>query len=457
MAYDPTVRPGSSSGGGGGDYTLPADLSAIDALTGVGVPVRTGSDAWALRSVDAASANKFMRGDGVFAELPQQQVAQSPSGNYLLSGGSVVVISGFNLLVSAATYSIQGQQYTSPQTAKTLSAADPTNPRIDIVAVDSTGAVVVVEGTPGANPSAPTLDPETQMDLTFIYVPAGATDLEVVSTDVYRENTEWTAVSSGASIVVNSSNNPNAGTTCVEATNAAANDYVEFTKPSGYLETGGLENLVLNIRSKAAWASQKSLVIRLYQDTVLQGAAVTVKSGTYGFASGATTAYQQIVIPMSLFKLNGGSVNKVRITVNGGGASIGFYLDDIFFQQGVEQAAAQPADPYDITAAFAGVLENSTKILPSVPVVRPIAFPAGFDGSIAKAGAAATGSSVFSIKKNGVEVGTITFAAAGTTGTFAATDAGPILFARGDLLSITAPAVADATLADVGIVLSGTR
>ena len=59
---------------------------------------------------------------------------------------------------------------------KTLSAADPSLPRIDVIAVDSNEHIIVIEGTPAVNPQKPSVDPETQIERTYTLVPRpGAT------------------------------------------------------------------------------------------------------------------------------------------------------------------------------------------------------------------------------------------------------------------------------------------
>ena len=73
----------------------------------------------------------------------------------------------------------------------------------------------------------------------------------------------------------------------------------------------------------------------------------------------------------------------------------------------------------------------------------------------AKAAVAATGSSVFVIVKNGTQVGTITFAASSVTATISI--ASNVLFAIGDVITIVAPATADATLSDVDFTLVATQ
>lgn len=84
-----------------------------------------------------------------------------------------------------------------------------------------------------------------------------------------------------------------------------------------------------------------------------------------------------------------------------------------------------------------------------------VTFKAGLVESQASAKAAATAETVFSLKKNGVEFGTVTYAAEGTTGTFAATS--DTTFSGGDTLTVVAPNPMDATLAGVLMTITGAR
>lgn len=118
-------------------------------------------------------------------------------------------------------------------------------------------------------------------------------------------------------------------------------------------------------------------------------------------------------------------------------------------------AADIPAQPFDATVFYPGIPTNSAKVL-RVPVARAVTFADDFAGSYGTASAAATASAAFDILKNGSSVGTMTFALGATTATFV-TAAGTVVLAAGDTIAITAPASADATLADIGIVLAGTR
>lgn len=262
-----------------------------------------------------------------------------PTGNQLISGGGVALApgGGLNVTVSAATYSIQGALYSSPLTNLTLSSADPTNPRIDVVAVDTTGAAVIIQGTPAATPVKPDVDPSTQLELTFFLVPASATDLSVNVVSVYLNNAEWTTTQSGGTINVASTNNPYTGSVCIEGTSVTTNNYVQFVKPaSGTFDLADSDNLVFYIRSKASWANNRLMTITVRNSAGTQlGSAVTFDQGYFGFNSAQTTTYQQIIIPTALFAANGQTATTIRMTVGGSGGSIGWYIDDITLQGGV--------------------------------------------------------------------------------------------------------------------------
>lgn len=108
--------------------------------------------------------------------------------------------------------------------------------------------------------------------------------------------------------------------------------------------------------------------------------------------------------------------------------------------------------PYDIGGGFSGTGAASQSIL-YTPILRAITFSANLAGSAAIAKTAATASTVFTIYHNGTNIGTLTYAAASTTGTFSV--ASGFTTAAGDVLEIIGPATADTTLANVSVSLFG--
>ena len=262
-----------------------SELTAAGTLTGAEiVPVNQGGNnrrttAQAIADLATPTVEYSQVTDGTTVDLPTVNTplaaalalkadisTVSPSGNSLISGGGVAFTADLDLIVSTANYVIQGVEYTSPETDLTASAADATFDRIDVVAVDSSGQAVIVAGTPDANPAKPDLNPETQLELTFFIVEANAVVLPVTVTDVYHENTEWTTSRSGTTFTLASTNNPRAGTVCIEGTAVTTGNYVQFAAP-GDLDLGaqgGADRFGKGPASIAA-VSQQRLDLRLGQ------------------------------------------------------------------------------------------------------------------------------------------------------------------------------------------------
>jgi hypothetical protein len=69
------------------------------------------------------------------------------------------------------------------------------------------------------------------------------------------------------------------------------------------------------------------------------------------------------------------------------------------------------------------------------------------------AATASTASSVLSIRKNGIQIGTASWSAGGTSATLAMGSA--TSFAIGDILTVGAPASPDSTLANISLSMLG--
>lgn len=103
---------------------------------------------------------------------------------------------------------------------------------------------------------------------------------------------------------------------------------------------------------------------------------------------------------------------------------------------------------------FAGGKPTAAELLFRHEFTTAVNIPINMLNSQGSSGVAATVSAVLSLKKNGTQFGTATWAAAGTEPTFAA--ASITSFAIGDVLSITAPASVDTTLADISLSIVAT-
>lgn len=101
---------------------------------------------------------------------------------------------------------------------------------------------------------------------------------------------------------------------------------------------------------------------------------------------------------------------------------------------------------------FVGGTPLASEVLLYVPAM--LSFSITNANVSAAALVAATASTVFTVKKNGTSIGTITFAASGTTGTASITTTS---YAAGDFFELDAPSSADSTLANISFSFLGTR
>ncbi len=113
-----------------------------------------------------------------------------------------------------------------------------------------------------------------------------------------------------------------------------------------------------------------------------------------------------------------------------------------------------PALPYLLAFDAPGVPTASMIVFHHV-FTQAVTFVASLTGSYVKAGTAATAQTDFDLKKNGSSIGTVRFAAAGTTASYVSISSSS--WAAGDILTLVAPASPDATIEDLWGTLVGVR
>lgn len=110
--------------------------------------------------------------------------------------------------------------------------------------------------------------------------------------------------------------------------------------------------------------------------------------------------------------------------------------------------------PLQIGGTLNGTPTPSLKLM-RLPISQAATFPIDLVGSMFYAEIAATASTVFSIEKNGTPFATATFAIGANWATFIS--AAGATFTDADILTIVSPATPDATLADFGWNIIGSR
>jgi hypothetical protein len=117
---------------------------------------------------------------------------------------------------------------------------------------------------------------------------------------------------------------------------------------------------------------------------------------------------------------------------------------------------------FDVASSLNGTLTPGFVLL-TFPFTTTVTFPANLPNSQGVVGIAPSSNAVFTIAKNGIPFGTMTFPAGELRAVFAS--AADVIFTQtpqisgppvADVLTLIAPNPADGTLADIGFALSGT-
>lgn len=252
----------------------------------------------------------------------------------LRSGGSVVWLTGFTYAISLASYVLGGVLYSSPATTVTLSAADPTFSRIDVIAVNDQGTVEVIQGIPAADPQKPSINPITQIALTYVLLLANTVEPEGVTDDViYDENNEWTTSSVGVTVNFNSLTDPFSGTVCADVGTIDDGNNIWFVNDSA-LSSTDFESISLFLKLKASVSKFQRLFVSFYNGVTSVSNEVELV-----FDKGSLV-WQPLSLQLAAFSFTSNNFDSVLIAWNEAKASPahdGFYLDLVKLQTGVTQ------------------------------------------------------------------------------------------------------------------------
>lgn len=177
-------------------------------------------------------------------------------------------------------------------------------------------------------------------------------------------------------------------------------------------------------------------------------------------------AYEMRCPPGAAFKKlfliqnDSGQTATIQVNTPADGATVEVLTGDsaLLYSDGVDiilQVALRLGD-VDYSFFAPGVPGNA-QFIGQFVILRAFELPDEYVGSEAFATIAATAETVLDVKKNEINVATVTFAISGVTATFANIAAGVDSFAVGDRLALHGPATADATLANISIALKGSR
>lgn len=238
-------------------------------------------------------------------------------------------------------------------------------------------------------------------------------------------------------------------------------DLSDVSAVSYTLTGGGAELPRFSISDSQTGPTLANMIVGqfLFSSTVIFANNFGGSQAVAGNAATGSTTY--------LVRKNGTTIGNI---VFGAGASVGTFTSvatSTAFNSGDLLAVVAPATPDSTLSDIAWTLDghqgssglvaeihgSQTGLTTSNLVVgrwvagNPIVLPAGLLGSMGVAGVAATGSTSYSLNRNGVQFGTMTFSAASASASFSA--ASDTVISPGDIITVVAPTSPDSTLADL--------
>jgi len=246
-----------------------------------------------------------------------------------------IYLSGLTFDVYAYKFPAGNSYYSSTRANVTLEAADPTNPRIDLIVANIDGTVGKITGIPNVNPSPQDYDSDVNYVIKFVLVNATATTLNeyseiLILDEGTAEPTEWSR-SYPHTVGAITSNDPYTGVNSLEFPTAVHGNRVDFTHATP-INSEDIEGFSFWIKLKEAMTTD--LKITCYKDNTFLNFVGTfpIPNGKYGF-DGSSLVYQQVTVNgfINANKLNKSDVGLIYI-VAGYDGHAGCFIDDFRVQ-----------------------------------------------------------------------------------------------------------------------------
>lgn len=263
----------------------------------------------------------------------------------IISGSATWSGAGLTFDVTRCLYYILGIYHdTLLATQVTLTPANVTNPRIDVIYLDDQNTVGVLTGIAAPSPGKPVVDQETQIELTSVLVLAGALTPGGISEElVYDEHvappTEWVPTASAGGVNFDYGVNPFTGIKNIRVPVTAIKSKIAFVRSAVVDLLSTATFLKLHVRLSAVSPFQLCTV-QLMAGNQVVSAPVVITSGSYGFDKDIVGAWQVIAIPLNIFPVMVDT--QIDTLIINYATSIDFQLDRITFQIGGNVPGALP-------------------------------------------------------------------------------------------------------------------
>jgi len=334
---------GETGGLVGASYTYPANAIA----NGIDYSGRTFN--FFLYQITAAEVSDFQENvtNNINVVRNSSYVNIHLDEDVMLDGDAVLVdIVTREFWVRADSYIINSTPYSATAAQHFL---DPFpgvgDKRYDIFFADINGVVGVIKGLEAPIPVFPTLNPDEQIQITFVELDENGF-VGISEELVYDENLGFsseyavTENTAGARFDLASPNDPQSNAVSIEATNTIDGDLLTFTAEN-ITSVIGISSLYMRLKLKEAGLAV--FRIRFWNGTTLVGGLRLALRPQHGFDRDNITDHQIINIPVTDIRFRGPEFTHFTIVCNALGIAnthLGFFLDKIRIISGADGIGA---------------------------------------------------------------------------------------------------------------------
>ena len=218
----------------------------------------------------------------------------------IVNGSATWSSIGLTYNVTDCQYYINCVFYSSAATSLTLNDADPSYPRIDVIYVDIFGNAGIITGVPSAAPSKPNVNPLTQLELTYVYVPAASTiPGGETATIIYDENVEWAGSCDVVATNFEYTTNPYTGIYSTYIPGITSGQDLNYTDTAVH-NSSDYQYLKFWVRLNNSPTADQPINFDVYffNGGVRVSPAYSVGDGLYGFSVDSINTWQLVTIPI---------------------------------------------------------------------------------------------------------------------------------------------------------------
>lgn len=243
--------------------------------------------------------------------------------NRILSG-SITWVQNLQFQCSNIEYFLSGSLYTSPPTLLTLANGGALG-RVDVIAVTTSSEVIVIQGTPSVTPVKPLLPNSTDyLEAITVEIAAGATvPTGAVKDLIWNENlgepTEWTAIGTGDGVTIGYNLPapfvPYSGTKVIRVLKSiAVNGAITFVNNTPVTFNGN-DYIKIPFEKHEVFTDDILFEMQMFLGATAVSEKITITHPIFGFDNGMVNGFQDIVVPLFIFKTVPTSYDKMVISI----------------------------------------------------------------------------------------------------------------------------------------------